>query len=62
MKAQHYFERSLTVAHQQQAKSWELRASMSLARLWRPQGKVQQARELLVRFTDGSRRASTRAI
>jgi predicted ATPase len=35
------------VARQQQAKSWELRASMSLARLWRDQGKVQQARELL---------------
>ena len=28
-------------------KSWELRAAMSLARLWRSQGKVQQARELL---------------
>jgi predicted ATPase len=28
-------------------KSWELRAFMSLARLWRDQGKVQQARELL---------------
>ena len=36
-----------TVARQQQAKSWELRAAMSLARLWRDQGKVQQARELL---------------
>jgi hypothetical protein len=35
------------VARQQQAKSWELRAAMSLARLWRDQGKVQQARELL---------------
>jgi predicted ATPase len=46
-KAQEYFERALTVAREQQAKSWELRASMSLARLWRDQGKVQQARELL---------------
>jgi predicted ATPase len=35
------------VARQQQAKSWELRATMSLARLWRDQGKVPQARELL---------------
>jgi predicted ATPase len=46
-----------TVARQQQAKSWELRASMSLARLWRDQGKVQQARELLAPvygwFTEG---------
>jgi predicted ATPase len=47
-KAQSYFERALDVARQQQAKSWELRAAVSLARLWRDQGKVQQARELLV--------------
>jgi predicted ATPase len=46
-KAEAYFERALTIARQQQAKSWELRASISLARLWRDQGKVQQARELL---------------
>ena len=46
-KAQAYFERALAIARQQQAKSWELRAAMSLARLWRYQGKVQQARELL---------------
>ena len=56
-KAEAYFERALTVARQQQAKSWELRASMSLARLWRDQGKVQQARELLAPvygwFTEG---------
>jgi predicted ATPase len=42
-KAESCFERALTVARQQQAKSWELRASMSLARLWRDQGKVQSA-------------------
>jgi predicted ATPase len=56
-KAQAYFERSLSIARQQQAKSWELRASMSLARLWRSQGKVQEARELLAPvygwFTEG---------
>jgi predicted ATPase len=56
-KAQVYFERALSVARQQQAKSWELRASMSLARLWRDQGKPQQARELLAPvygwFTEG---------
>jgi predicted ATPase len=46
-KAEAYFERALSVARTQQAKSWELRAAMSLARLWRDQGKVQQARELL---------------
>jgi predicted ATPase len=56
-KAEVYFQRALTVARQQQAKSWELRAAMSLARLWRDQGKVQQARELLAPvygwFTEG---------
>jgi class 3 adenylate cyclase/predicted ATPase len=56
-KAQDYFERALSVARQQQAKSWELRAAMSLARLWRDQGKPQQARELLAPvygwFTEG---------
>jgi predicted ATPase len=56
-KAQSYFGRGLTVARQQQAKSWELRAAMSLAGLWRDQGKVQQARELLAPvyewFTEG---------
>jgi predicted ATPase len=56
-KAQAYFERSLAIARGQQAKSFELRASMSLARLWRDQGKVRQARELLAPvygwFTEG---------
>src|SRR6185437_12644795 len=55
--AQAHFERALAVARQQQAKSWELRAAMSLARLWRDQGKAQQARELLAPvygwFTEG---------
>jgi predicted ATPase len=56
-KAEAHFERALTVARAQQAKSWELRAAMSLARLWRDQGKVPQARELLAPvygwFTEG---------
>jgi class 3 adenylate cyclase/predicted ATPase len=56
-KAEESFERALVIARAQQAKSWELRASMSLARLWRKQGKVQQARELLAPvygwFTEG---------
>jgi class 3 adenylate cyclase/predicted ATPase len=55
--AEAYFQRALAVARQQQAKSWELRAAMSLARLWRDQGKVRQARELLAPvygwFTEG---------
>jgi predicted ATPase len=56
-KAQAHFERALAVARAQQAKSWELRAAMSVARLWRDQGKPQQARELLAPvygwFTEG---------
>jgi tetratricopeptide (TPR) repeat protein len=46
-KAEMYFERAIVLARQQQAKSWELRAAMSSARLWRDQGKPRQARELL---------------
>jgi predicted ATPase len=56
-KAQAHFERALAVARQQQAKSWELRASLSLARLWRDQAKPEEARELLAPvygwFTEG---------
>jgi predicted ATPase len=56
-KAEAYFERALAVARKQQAKSWELRASMSMARLWRDQGKRHEARELLAPvygwFTEG---------
>ena len=56
-KAQAYFERALSVARAQQAKSWELRAAMSMARLWRDQGKREEARDLLAPvygwFTEG---------
>jgi predicted ATPase len=56
-KAEAHFEHALAVARTQRAKSWELRAAVSLARLWRDQGKVQQARELLAPvygwFTEG---------
>ena len=46
-KAEAYFEHALAVARQQQTKSWELRAATSLVRLWRDQGKRDEARELL---------------
>jgi predicted ATPase len=46
-KAEAHFERALAIAREQQAKSWELRAAMSMARVWRDQGKRQQARGLL---------------
>jgi predicted ATPase len=56
-KAQEYFERALTVSHKQQARSWKLRTAMSLALLWREQGKAKEARELLAPiygwFTEG---------
>jgi predicted ATPase len=56
-KAEAYFERSLAVARTQQAKCWELRASMSMARLKRDQGKRDEARNLLAPvcgwFTEG---------
>ena len=56
-KAEAYFERALAVARQQQAKSWELRAAISMARLWRDQAKRDEARELLAPvygwFTEG---------
>ena len=56
-KAEAYFERALAIARAQQAKSWELRAATSMARLWRDQGKRDKARELLAPvygwFTEG---------
>jgi predicted ATPase len=56
-KAEAYFDRALVIARQQQAKSWELRAAVSMARLWREQGKRDEARDLLAPvygwFTEG---------
>ncbi len=56
-KAEAYFARALEVARQQQVKSWELRAAMSMARLWREKGKQDEARQLLAPvyawFTEG---------
>lgn len=56
-EAEKHFDRALAVARQQQTKSWELRAAISMARLWRDRGKLQQARELLAPvygwFTEG---------
>src|SRR5262249_8748805 len=41
------FHQAIVVAQNQQAKSWELRATTSLARLWQRQGKRQEAHDLL---------------
>ena len=52
-----YFERALTIARAQHAKSWELRAAMSAARFWRDRGMRDKARALLAPicgwFTEG---------
>jgi predicted ATPase len=49
--------RAITVAREQAAKFWELRAATSLARLWRDQGKHGEARDVLAPiynwFTEG---------
>jgi len=56
-EAEACFQQALVVARHQQAKSLELRATMSLARLWQQQGKRAQACELLAKiygwFTEG---------
>ena len=56
-KAEACFNLALDVARSQRATSWELRAAMSLARLWSDQGKRDKARELLAPiygwFTEG---------
>jgi predicted ATPase len=48
---------AIEVARRQQAKSWELRATTSMARLWQQQGRIEEARHLLAEiyawFTEG---------
>src|SRR5262245_35501042 len=56
-QAETCFQHALDVAHRQQARSWELRAALSLARLWQQQGKRAETRALLAPvygwFTEG---------
>ena len=51
------YKRALDIARRQEAKSLELRAVLSLSRLWRQQGKKKEARQLLAEiygwFTEG---------
>jgi predicted ATPase len=51
-QAEACFHQALAIARRQQAKSWELRAAMSLSRLWQQQGKRAAARELLAPIYD----------
>ena len=46
-EAESCFLKAINIAQKQQAKSWELRASMGLARLWQQQGKKDEAHQLL---------------
>ena len=56
-EAETWLQRALDVARRQEAKSLELRAAMSLARLWQQQGRCAEARDLLAPiygwFTEG---------
>ena len=56
-EAEECFHKAIEIARRQQAKSLELRATMSLARLWQQQGKKEEARQMLVEiygwFTEG---------
>ena len=51
------YRKALSIAEEQEAKLWELRAAVSLARLWADQGRRAEARDLLARvyswFTEG---------
>jgi class 3 adenylate cyclase/predicted ATPase len=56
-KAQAHFERAIAIAHEQKAKSWELRAATSLARLWQVQDRRREAHDRIAPiygwFTEG---------
>jgi predicted ATPase len=56
-QAEGWLQRALTIAQGQHAKAWELRAAMSLSRLWQQQGRRSAAHQLLAtvcaRFTEG---------
>jgi hypothetical protein len=46
-EAEALIQKAIEVSREQQAKSWELRAVMSLSRLWQKQGKKEEARKML---------------
>ena len=63
--AEELYRKALSIAREQEAKLWELRGAMSLARLWRQQARRKEARALLapvhVWFTEGFATADLRA-
>jgi predicted ATPase len=60
--AEELYRKALTIAREQEAKLWELRAAASLARLRRDQGRHAEARDLLATVYGWSPKASTRPI
>ncbi len=64
-EAEACLRRAIEIARSQKARSWELRAATSLARLWRDQGDPEKARALLARvydwFTEGFETADLKA-
>ncbi len=57
VEVEQHYRQAIEVSRQQQARSWELRATMSLSRLWQEQGKREKARQMLAEiygwFTEG---------
>jgi predicted ATPase len=64
-EAESCYNRAIEIARQQSAKSWELRAAESLARLWQQEGKIAEARQMLAEiygwFTEGFDTADLKA-
>ena len=60
--AEEAFLTAIAIAQQQKARSFELRAAMSMARLWRDQGKRDELASFSLRCTAGSPKGLTRAI
>jgi predicted ATPase len=50
--AEQLYRKALSIAQEQEAKLWELRAAVSLARLWEEQGRSAEARDLLAPVCD----------
>ena len=51
-EAESCYRKAIEIARRQSAKAWELRAAKSLARLWKQQGKIAEARQMLAEIYD----------